>query len=60
MRSWIQPIHGAWRSSTASDKTQYRVMKMMICGMMGRQPPTGLILALSNLLAGAELDEVTP
>ena len=29
-------------------------------GVFTWQPPTGLILALSNLLAGAELDEVTP
>src|SRR3546814_14923414 len=44
VRSWIHSVHGAWRSSTDSISTQYRALKMIICGSTGRQPPTALSL----------------
>src|SRR5690606_2435688 len=53
VRSWIQPIHGAWRSSTDSSSTQYRAKKIGICSSTGRQPPTGLIFSFlySSIIA---------
>src|SRR5690606_12652517 len=53
VRSWIQPIHGAWRSSTDSSSTQYRAKKIGICSRIGRQPPTGLIFSFlySSIIA---------
>ena len=44
-KSLIQPIHGAWRNSTAALNTQYSEMNTGICTSIGRQPPSGLIFS---------------
>ena len=53
VRFWIQPIHGAWRSSTVSSSTQYSARKIGICTRIGRQPPIGLIFSFlySSIIA---------
>ncbi|KAG1376529.1 hypothetical protein G6F59_018252 [Rhizopus arrhizus] len=53
VRSWIQPSHGAWRSSTDSTSTQYRAKKIGIWMRIGRQPPIGLIFSFlySSIIA---------